>query len=107
MASEKRQLRPLTGMQKIAVERMWRLDELAEENVREHPERSRRYVELIQGLSTRFRVSIPRPIKDQFCKTCGNYWIEGVNVTRRISAFTMNANCKICHTLTRRRVKAK
>ena len=107
MATEKRQVRPLTGMQKIAIERMHRLNELADANVHEHPARSKRYVKLIQGFSTRFRVSIPREIKDRFCKTCGNYWILGTNVTRRVKGKTINFNCKICNTLTRRKVDAK
>ncbi len=105
MASEKRQVRPLTGIQKIAIERMWRLDELAAENVHEHPTRARKYVQLIRGLSTRFRVPIPMQIRNRFCKTCENYWMDGVNVTRRITNHTMNMNCMICNTLTRRRVK--
>jgi RNase P subunit RPR2 len=105
MASKKRNARPLTGIQKIAIERMWRLDELAAENVQEHPARARRYVQLIRGLSTRFRVPIPMQVRNRFCKTCENYWIDGVSVTRRITHHTMNMNCKICHTLTRRRVK--
>ncbi|MEK6902133.1 MAG: ribonuclease P [archaeon] len=107
MATEKRQVRPLTTVQKIAIERMHRLNELAEENVHEHPARSKRYVELIRGLSTRLRTSIPREIKDRFCKTCGNYWIWGTNVTRRVKGKTINFNCKICNTLTRRKVDAK
>jgi len=105
MASEKRQTRPLTGIQKIAIERMWRLNELAETTAREHPSRARRYVQLIRGLSTRFRVPIPFAIRNRFCKTCENYWVDGVNVTRRVTNHTMNMNCKICKTLTRRRVK--
>lgn len=104
MATLNRNVRPLTGMQKIALERMWRLNELAEQQVHEHPTRSRRYVQLIRGFSTRFRISIPRAIKDQFCKTCENYWIEGETVKRRIKGNTLNSNCSICHTLTRRKL---
>ncbi len=100
---KKNKPRPLTPQQKIAVERMHRLIELASEEVNEHPERSRRYVQLIQGFSTRFRISIPREIKDQFCKTCGNFWLEGVNVKRRIKGKSLNFNCLICGRLTRRK----
>lgn len=97
--------RPLTGPQKIALERMWRLIELAKEECAEHPERSKRYVHLIQNFSTRFRVSIPREIRNQFCKKCGNYWKMGETVTRRVRGNTINFNCKICGTLTRRKMK--
>ena len=107
MPKENRRVRPLTKIQKIAIERMWRLNELAEANVHEHPERSRRYVQLIKGFSTRLRVAIPKEVRDRFCKTCENYWIEGVNVTRRVKGNTMNANCKICSTLKRRKINAE
>lgn len=105
MATENRFVRPLTGMQKIAIERMWRLIELAGEQVNLHPERSQKYVLRIRGLSTRFRVPVPREIRDQYCKTCGNYWREGITVKRRLKGKTWNFNCQICHTLTRRKVK--
>jgi ribonuclease P protein subunit RPR2 len=104
MAKEKKQGRSFTGTQKIAIERMYRLNELAEDEVKNNPKRSARYVELIRGLSTRFRISIPREIKDRFCKTCGNYWAEGVSVKRRVKGKTKNSNCRICGTLTRRKI---
>ncbi|MFH0969943.1 MAG: ribonuclease P [Candidatus Diapherotrites archaeon] len=106
MNMEKKQARPLTPTQKIAIERMWRLDELARKNARTWPERSRRYIELIQGFSTRLRVAIPKEIRNRFCKKCGNYWIEGENVTRRIKGKTLNSVCGICHSLKRMKMKA-
>jgi ribonuclease P protein subunit RPR2 len=107
MATENRFVRPLTGQQKIAVERMYRLRELAEMQVEAHPARSKRYGELIKGLSTRFRVPVPREIRERFCKTCDNYWIEGKTVSRRLKNGTWNSVCKICNTLTRRKAKTK
>jgi ribonuclease P protein subunit RPR2 len=97
--------KPARGIQKIAVERMHRLDELARENAQNHPERSQRYVKLIQKLSTRFRTPIPFEIKNQFCKKCGNYWIEGENVKRRLKNEMWNNNCQICGSLTRRKAR--
>ncbi len=118
----------VTPLQRIAVERMWRLFELAKEEwkkdfegTNEYSEyaklkknktewkpigvrRSRRYIELIRGFSTRFRIAIPREIKNSFCKTCGNLWEEGVNVKRRVKGNTLNSNCLICNTLTRRKL---
>ncbi len=103
----KKESRPLTGAQKIAVERMWRLIELAQKEWNNNPKRSRRYIQLIQGLSTRFRTHIPREIKDSFCKKCGNLWKKGETVTIRIKGKTLNMNCKLCGKLTRRKMGEK
>ncbi len=103
MATENRFVRPLTGQQKIAVERMWRLIELAELQFEAHPKRSKRYTEIISQLSTRFRVRIPLEIKNRFCKHCHNYWKEGTNVTRRWKNESWNSVCGICKKLTRRK----
>ncbi|MDP2665957.1 MAG: ribonuclease P [Candidatus Diapherotrites archaeon] len=104
MATPNRFVRPLTGQQKIAVERMFRLDELAAEEVNTNPARSKRYVELIQGLSTRFRVAIPDEVRNHFCKGCGNYWVYGENVSIRVKGKTKNFVCHICGKLTRRKM---
>ncbi|QQR92724.1 MAG: ribonuclease P [Candidatus Iainarchaeum archaeon] len=103
MATENRFVRPLTGQQKIAVERMHRLRELAAGEAEEHPARSQRYGQLVKQLSMRFRVPIPLEIKNRFCKHCWNYWIEGKTVTRRLKNGTWNSVCKICGELTRRK----
>lgn len=104
MATENRFVRPLTGQQKIAIERMHRLCELAGMEVENHPARSQRYGKLIKQLSMRFRVPIPMEIKNRFCKHCWNYWIEGKTVTRRLKGKTWNSVCKICGELTRRKI---
>lgn len=104
MVQPKKRERRLTPQQRIAIERMWRLFELTQKEWEKNPKRSRRCIELIQGFSTRFRIAIPRPIKDAFCKQCGNLWTEGTNVKRRIKGKTLNSNCLICGKLTRRKV---
>ena len=103
MATENRFVRPLTGQQKIALERMWRLIELGEMQVDTHPARAKRYMELISQLSTRFRVRIPLEIKDRFCKHCHYYWKEGITVKRRLKKGTWNSVCGVCGKLTRRK----
>ena len=105
MAKSKMTERRITPQQRIVVERMWRLFELAQKEWNTQPKRSRRYVQLIQGFSTRFRIPIPREIKDHFCKGCGNIWVEGENVKRRIKGKTLNSNCTICGKLPRRKIK--
>lgn len=105
MGSSKMNEKRITPPQRIAIERMWRLFELAQNEWHVQPKRSRRYIELIRGFSTRFRIAIPREIKNSFCKTCGNLWAEGVNVKRRVKGKTLNSTCLICNALTRRKIK--
>ncbi|MBM3282516.1 MAG: hypothetical protein FJY86_04225 [Candidatus Diapherotrites archaeon] len=107
MSVKKNMEKRVTPQQRIAVERMWRLFELAQNEWSIQPQRSRRYIKLIRGFSTRFRVAIPTEIKNSFCKTCENIWEEGVNVKRRIKGNTLNSNCLICNTLTRRKIGDK
>lgn len=66
-------------VQKIALERIYRLFELAEQEFEKHPERSRRYVELARKISTRNRTRIPKELKEKFCKKCGAYLKKGKN----------------------------
>jgi len=101
----KKKEKRITHVQRIAIERMWRLYELAQNEWNVQPKRSRRYIELIRGFSTRFRIPIPSEIKNSFCKTCGNLWAEGVNVKRRVKGNTLNSNCLICNTLKRKKLE--
>ncbi len=64
----------------IALQRIWRLFELAEKEFGKSPERSKRYVEIARNLSTRNNVTIPSELKRKFCRKCGAYWKEGVNL---------------------------
>lgn len=57
----------------LALQRMERLFVLAEEEHRNHPERSRRYVEIAKKISTRTRVRMPRLLKRLYCHHCGSY----------------------------------
>jgi ribonuclease P protein subunit RPR2 len=104
MPAEKKKEKRVTPVQRIAVERMWRLFELAQKEWEKNPAHARRYIQLIQGFSTRFRIAIPSKIKNSYCKTCRNVWVEGENVKRRIKGNTLNSNCLICNTLTRRKI---
>ena len=104
MPEKNKPTRFVTSQQKIAVERMHRLCDLAAEQVNENPARSKRYGELIKELSMRFRIAVPKEIRSHFCKHCNNYWIEGKTVTRRMKNGTWNSVCKICGKLTRRKV---
>jgi ribonuclease P protein subunit RPR2 len=57
-------------MQDIAVERMYRLDELARKANKKHPERSKRYAQLILQLASKYKASIPKEVKGSFCRKC-------------------------------------
>src|SRR3989344_644659 len=63
----------------IALERIYRLFELAEGEFAKHPERSKRYVQLARKIGTRNRAKIPNELKMQFCKKCGAFLEKGKN----------------------------
>jgi len=66
----------------LALQRMERLFVLAEEEHWNHPERSRRYVEIAKKISTRTRVRMPRPLKRLYCHHCGCYLSPEVSRVR-------------------------
>lgn len=66
-------------VEKLALERIYRLFELAEQEFEKHPERSKRYVELAKKIGERNRVKIPKEFKEKYCKKCGTYLKKGKN----------------------------
>jgi ribonuclease P protein subunit RPR2 len=83
-------------IQNIAVQRMWRLFELAEAELSENPERSRRYVQLIRNISMRNRISIPREIKSRICKHCYAFLTPGHNARYRLKEGFIVISCEHC-----------
>lgn len=69
---------------KIARERISILLKLAEAEVSEHPERSKRYAELARTIGTRYKVRLPKKYKRRICKKCRAYMKPGVNCTVRL-----------------------
>ena len=63
--------------QKIARERIARLFELAKENLKNHPERSRKYIELARKIGMRYNVRLTKQQKRSFCKKCNQLLIPG------------------------------
>jgi len=55
---------------KIAKERINRLFELAEKELKKYPERSRRYVELARKIGLRYNIRLSKERKRSFCKKC-------------------------------------
>ena len=56
----------LNSKQKIALERIYRLFELAEPN----NEYTKRYIQLAKRLGEKNRVGVPKELKQKFCKKC-------------------------------------
>ncbi len=83
-------------IQVIAVERMHRLIELAEQEFQSHPERSKRFIELIKKISSRNKARIPLELRQRFCKKCNTFWIEGKNVQKRIKGKSVSTKCLKC-----------
>ncbi len=59
--------------QELGLERIYRLFELAEQELELHPERSRRYVQLSREISKKVRARIPDGLKLKFCKKCNSF----------------------------------
>lgn len=78
--------------EKIALERMYRLIGLAEED----GAHSKEYIELLQKISTKNRVRIPLEIRIQFCKKCRAYWKDGKTVKKRVKAKALECTCLEC-----------
>jgi len=60
--------------QKIALERIYRLFELAEEV--ENEKYSKKYLQLAKKLGEKMRVSIPKELKKKFCRKCHSMKIK-------------------------------
>lgn len=62
-----------TKMQEIGLERIYRLFELASQNMKEHPERARRYIEIAREIGKKTNVTFPNELKSVFCKKCNTF----------------------------------
>ncbi len=62
---------------KIAKERIEILFKLAKKELKTHPKRSRRYVELARKIGLRYNIRLPKEIKRSFCKDCNTLIIIG------------------------------
>lgn len=80
----------------IALERIYRLFELAEAEFALHPERSKRYVELARKLSTRNKAPIPADLKKRFCKKCGAFLVKGKNAEFSEKCELVEIKCLEC-----------
>lgn len=69
---------------RIAMERIERLFELAEQAFGRRPELSDRYVRLAWRIATRYNVRFPPGLKRKFCRGCLSFWRPGATCRVRI-----------------------
>jgi len=91
--------------QRIATERIQILFGLAEKELRKHPNRSRRYVELARKIGMRYNVRLPKELKKKFCKDCNTLLKPGLTSTARIQNKTLTIRCMFCNKIYRQKVK--
>ena len=82
---------------KIAKERIKILFELAEKELKKHPERSRRYVELARKIGLRYNVRLGK-LKRKFCKNCNTLLKPGLTCQVRLDSKNkvVSIICKNC-----------
>src|SRR3989344_4002556 len=83
-------------VERIAVERIWRLFELAENEFSKHPERSKRYVQLARKIAERNNVQIPEDLRTSYCKYCSAYLKLGKNDKLRVKGKMLLLTCTQC-----------
>ena len=86
------------GNQVIALERIYRLFELAGKD----KEYSKRYLELAKRIGEKTRVSIPKELKEKYCKKC-----YSLNVTQKKAEPFLEVACKECGFVKKFGIKAK
>jgi len=66
-------------IKKIALERIYRLFDLAEKEFEKHKERSNRYIELAWNISLKYRIRMPLNLRAFFCRKCKHYLKKNKN----------------------------
>ena len=84
-------------MKEIALERIYRLFELAEKEFgKGNKERANRYVELARKISSRNKATIPTELKKRFCKKCGCFLGKEKNAGVVEKEKWVEIKCKEC-----------
>ncbi len=81
----------------LAVQRIIRLFELADQEFEENPKRSDRYVFLARRISMRFRVRFPKTLKRRMCKHCRSYLVPGSSARVRLRGRYITVTCLRCN----------
>ncbi len=85
-----------TKMQELALERIYRLFEVAEQEMEEHPERSKRYIKLAIEISKKARARFPNELKIRYCKKCNSVLVKGKNAEIRKEGNMTIVKCLEC-----------
>jgi ribonuclease P protein subunit RPR2 len=91
----------------VAVERIKRLFELAEEVFEEHPELADRYVKHAWRMMTRYNIRLPRDLRRKFCRKCLSFWKPGISCRVRLQSGCVVVTCLRCGHITRLPYKQK
>jgi ribonuclease P protein subunit RPR2 len=85
----------------IAKERISILFERADEEFKDNPDLSDRYVNLARKMSMKANIPIPRDLKKKFCKSCYSYLKPGSNLKVRLHRSTLIYTCGKCGNIMR------
>jgi ribonuclease P protein subunit RPR2 len=92
-------------MVRIARDRVARLFALADqERSQGDLSRSHRYVRLARRIGMRYTVRISGVLREQYCRSCSAYWVEGRTVTTRLRGGIRVRTCRVCHRIRRTRL---
>ncbi|MFH1663323.1 MAG: dephospho-CoA kinase [archaeon] len=80
----------------IALQRMYRLMDLALIEWEKHPERSLDYLKLMKKIGMRNKVKIPKELKKLYCKKCFSLLLESKDKEVRIKNKVLLVKCKNC-----------
>ena len=83
---------------RIAKERIEILIDLAKKEFKNHPERSKKYVELARKIGKRYNVRLTKEQKRSFCKKCNQLLIPNETSETIIDSIkkVVNIKCKNC-----------
>jgi len=84
---------------RIALERMYRLMDLALDEWKTHPKRSTDYLKLMKRIGMRNKVKIPTELKKLHCKKCFSLLLESKDKEIRIKEKILLIKCKNCGTI--------
>ena len=84
-------------MQAIAVERIYRLFELAEQELEKNPDRSKRYISIAREIGKKHTIRFPKELKSKFCKKCSAFLKEGKNSEISIKGEITSIKCLECN----------
>jgi len=96
-----RRSRKPAWQQRIARERISILFDLAKKEIKKHPERSRRYVELARKIGLRYNVRLPKELKRKICKKCNMLLVPGVTCKVRLKENKIVIYCLACKSIYR------